>query len=461
MRQRGGNAQPSDIALSAAAAAARASSLSKRRSTQWRKVRGCCIAAGCFFVCVVLYVCLAESMYRSSPQPLQRRVKPTKHPVVDERDVAALQAATSQVVNLATLPALDDLVKSAAELGAVYAQLLELVVAAQEVEDSGRALHELGVSQDHLSRVSAALRHAADVIYSKLKAMLLQEANAELHMAPTSLVRTTYGWMLSNIYLYSAVLPEYYLLHDDSANHALVLLRSINLLSWSPLVHTVAPTETREDGAAVLTYDLFNWSGGAACRRGPLGHLAPVKRFCESSFSSWSAVAHRVAATYEELIALFPSYAPLRLHYAVSFAFLAMGTAADANASSNRVLEDHAARALKVIRTDRSHLDRTHRHADAAHGLVLALLEAFLTPVGLRTEEQNAQLITALREWDSCAGARAALLETTDWPGGVFPREYRVPLLRDTQLLQLLATAQLHLGNDHAALQMWRSCLRR
>ncbi|CAC9552369.1 conserved hypothetical protein [Leishmania infantum JPCM5] len=456
MRQRRFSARVSGAASSAAVAR---DSAVKSHSRYWRRWRGFGIASGCFVLCVVLYVCLGNSiMFQSSGQQLQRR-RPGKYPVLAERDVVALEVATSQVANLATLPTLNDLVKSAAELGAVYAQVLEQVVAAQEVEDGGRVLRELGVSQNHLSSGCSSLRRAADVCYAKLKAMLLQEAHAELHMAPTSLVCTTYGWMLGNIYLYSAVLPEYYLLRDDSTSHALVLLRSINVLSWSPRVHTVPSSEMREHRAAVATYDLFNWSGGAACRRGLLSHVPHAKRFCESSFSSWSAVARRVAATYEELIVLHPTYAPLRLHYAISFAFLAMDTAADVAAGGTQALEGHPAKALKVIRSDRSKLERTYRHADAAHGPVLALLEAFLTPVALRTADQDAQLVAALREWGSCAEAQAALLEATSWPGGVFPGEYRAPLLRDAQLLHLLAKAQLHLGDDHAALQTLRLCL--
>ncbi|CAG9584075.1 hypothetical_protein_-_conserved [Leishmania major strain Friedlin] len=456
MRQRCVSAPVSGAASSAAAA--RASAV-KSRSRYRRRWRGFGIAAACFVVGVVLYVCLGSSiMFQSSAQQRQRR-RPGKYPVLAERDVMALDVATSQVANLATLPALDNLVKSAAELGAVHAQVLEQVVAAQEVEDGGRALRELGVSQSHLSSGCSSLRRAADVSYAKLKAMLLQEAHAELHMAPTSLVRTTYGWMLGNIYLYSAVLPEYYLFRDDSTNHALVLLRSTNVLSWSPRVHTVPSAEMREHGAAVATYDLFNWSGGAACRRGPLGHVPHATRFCESSFSSWSAVARRVAATYEELIVLYPTYAPLRLHYAISFAFLAMDTAADVTAGGTQGLDGHTAKALQVIRSDRSKLKGTYTHADAAHGPVLALLEAFLTPVALRTADQDAQLVAALREWESCAEAQAALLEATSWPGGVFPGEYRAPLLRDVQLSHLLAKAQLHLGDDHAALQTLRLCL--
>ncbi|CBZ26382.1 conserved hypothetical protein [Leishmania mexicana MHOM/GT/2001/U1103] len=460
MRQRRVSAHVSGAASPAAATRAFAVKGHSRYRRRWC---GLGIAAGCFIVCLVLYVCLGNSiMFQSSAQQQQQQQqgrRPRKYPVLAERDVMALDVATSQVTNLATLPTLDDLVKSAAELGAVYAQLLEQVAAAQEVEDSGRALRELEVSQNHLSSVCSSLRRAADVSYAKLKAMLLQEPNAELDMAPTSLVRTTYSWMLGNIYLYSAVLPEYYLLQDDSTSHALVLLRSINVLSWSPRVHTVPSAEMREHGAAMVTYDLFNWSGGAACRRGRLGHVPHAKRFCESSFSSWAAVARRVAATYEELIVLYPTYAPLRLHYAISFAFLAMDTAADVAAGDTQGLDDHSAKALKVIRSDRSKLESTYRHADAVHRPVLALLEAFLTPVGLRTADQDTQLVTALREWGSCAEAQAALLEATSWPGGVFSGEYRAPLLRDVQLLHLLTKVQLHLGDDHAALQTLRLCL--
>nr|CAJ2482430.1 unnamed protein product [Leishmania braziliensis] len=458
MRQRGDRVKGSGAAL--AAAAARASAL-KGRTTCQRQRRGFWIATGCFVVCVVLYMCLGNSMvFQSSAQQQQQQRLWTRKPLVlTERDVMALDVATSQVANLATLPTLDDLIKLAAEVGAAYAQLLEQVTAAQEAEDDGRALRELGVSQNYLSSVCVSLRRAADVSYAKLKAMLLQEANAELHMAPTSLVRIMYGWMLGNIYLYSAVLPEYYLLQDDTPSHALALMRSLNVFSWSPHVHTVSSPETHKHGAAVMTYDLFNWSGGVACKRGLLSHVPHAMRFCESSFSSWFAVALRVAATYEELIVLHPSYAPLRLHYAISFAFLAMDTAADAVTGGTQSPDEHAAKALKVIRGDRSKLERTYRHADEAHGPILVLLEAFLTPVGLYTADHVAQLVAALRAWRSCAEAQAALLKTTAWPGDVFPGEYRPPLLRDAQLRHLLAKAQLQLGDDHAALQKLRLCV--
>ncbi|GET93621.1 hypothetical protein, conserved [Leishmania tarentolae] len=455
MRQRRGSARVSGAPLSPAAARG---STAKSRSRYRQRWCGVWIAASCFIACVVVYVCLGSSVFHSNAQHHQRR-RAGKYPILAERDLMALEVASSQVENLATLPNLEHLAKSAAELGAVYGQLLEQVAAAQELEDGGRALRQLDVNFSQLSSGCSSLRRAADVSYTKLKAMLLQEANAELHMAPTSLVRTMHGWMQSNIYLYSAVLPECYLLQDDSNSHALVLLRSINMLSWSPRVHTVSSAEAREKGALMVTYDVFNWSGGAACRRGLLGEVPHAKRFCESSFSSWPAVARRVAATYEELIVLHPTYAPLRLHYAISLVFLAMDTAADATAGSTRGLNDHAAKALKVIRNDRSKLESTYRHVDAAHGPVLTLLEVFLTRVGLRTEDQDAQLVAALREWGSCAELQAALLEPPSWPGGVFPGEYRAPLLRDSQLRHLLAKVQLDLGDAHASLQTLRLCL--
>ncbi|KAG5490678.1 hypothetical protein JKF63_00800 [Porcisia hertigi] len=423
----------------------------QRVSTVW-------IAAGCFIVCVLLYLCLTKYVKVQSNTHQRPRRFPTKHSVVTERDVMVLDMATSQAAKRATLQTLDHLIKTAAELGAVYVQLLEQVAAAQELDDSGRALRELDVSQHHLSTVGSALRGAADVSYTKLKAMLLQEANAEIHEAPTSLMRTTFSWMLGDLYIYSAVLPEYYLLQDDTPNHARALLRAINLLSWSPRVHTVPLAEARERNTPVRTYDLFNWSGGAACRRGLLGDVWHSRNFCESSFSSWSAVARRVAATYEELIVLYPSYAPFRLHYSISFAFLAMDTAADVVPGGSHGLVDHTAKALKVIRNDRAKLESTYAHVDAVHGFVLALLEAFLTPVGLRTVDKDTQLVAALRGWKSCAEAKAALLGATTWPGDVFPGEYRPPLLRDTHLSHLLAKAQMHLGEDHVSLRTLRSC---
>ncbi|KAK7194015.1 hypothetical protein NESM_000313900 [Novymonas esmeraldas] len=442
-----------------APAAAHVTRKKHHRSAYARRVRAFWIATGCFVVCACLYVYLGTS--GSLPVSTTRHGVGTGKKnslVLSERDVMALDLATSQVAKQATLPTLTNLIKSAVQLGGVYAALLAQIVAAQEQDDGGRALRELDVSDHHISSVGDALRRAADVSYTKLKAMLLGEASAELHMAPTSLVRTMHGWILGSVYLYSAVLPEYYLLEDSTPNHAVSLVRSVNLLSWSPRVHALPPAETAASGPAVVGYDVFNWSGGAACRRGLLGDVSLLKRFCESSFSAWPAVARRVAATYEELIALHPAYAPLRLHYAIAFSFLALDTAADASGRAEP-LGEHTTKALGVLRRDREKLRGTHTHVDATHTSVLALLEVFLTPVGLRTAEHDEQLTAALHELRDCAAARTTLLEPTAWPGDVFPGEHRPPLLRAEQLSHLLMKAQVVLGDDHAALQPFRACV--
>jgi hypothetical protein len=381
---------------------------------------------------------------------------------VTERDVVALGIVTQQVAELATLPGFDELSKTAARIGATYFTLLEQVAAAEEIEDGGHALRQLDVSQHHLSSVADALRRAADVSYTKLKRMLLREPKAELAMAPTSLVRTTYGWMLGDLFLYSVVLPEYYLLRDDTPSHAVVLLRSLNLLSWSPVVHTVpipnAAGAQTSNMATLTAYDIFNWSGGAACRKGPLGTVSTQwMQFCESSFSSSAAVARRVAATYEELIVLYPDYAPLRLHYAVAFTFLSP-VVADGTASS---LSDHAMKALRVIRNDGEKLLRHHyKEIDALHMAVLRLLEAYLTPIEMWTAERETQLIHALHELKDCTHVRTSLLASSFWAGnGAFVTEYRVPVLTVEQLTALLTKTRVHLGADHVALTPFYECL--
>ncbi|KPA81604.1 putative mitochondrial hypothetical protein [Leptomonas pyrrhocoris] len=475
MRRRGNSepktsAHPSITAAAAASAAARAAA--KQPSTRQSRRRGFCIATGCFLFCLIVYVCLKGFSATSAlPANSVRTTKPGLR--VTERDVVALGLATQQVADLATLPGFDELSKIEAQLGAVYLMLLEQVAAAEELEDGGHALRQLDVSQHYLSSVADALRRAADVSYTKLKRMLLRELNAELAMAPTSLVRTMYGWMLSDLFLYCAVLPEYYLLKDDTAAHAVVLLRSVNLLSWSSLVHTGTNPELVDvqlaSGASLASYDIFNWSSGAACRKSPLGALSPKwMQFCGTSFSSTAAVARRTAATYEELIVLHPDYAPLRLHYAVAFSFLGAGETAGARGDDGADAaaggafsswSDHARKALGVVRNDREKVGVRYEQADGVHLLVLTLLEAYLTPADEWTSEQNAQLVHALGELKSCERVRMSLLAPTGWSGSAFQQEYRVPILTPEQVSALLAKAQVHLGAGHSALTPFHACL--
>lgn len=436
----------------AAAATARARAASKRSSsTRQSRRRGFWIGTGCFLICLLFYLCFRQfSSSATSVGGTPRKAKAGLR--VAERDVVALGIATRQVAEQATLPGFDELSRTAAQIGAVFLTLLEQVAAAQELEDGGHALRQLDVSQHYLSSVADALRYAADVSYSKLKRMLLREPDAELANAPTSLVRTTYGWMLSDLFLYSAVLPEYYLLKDDTASHALMLLRSLHLLSWSSTVRTV-PSQALAD-ATQTSYDIFNWSGGAACRKSPHGAVSEKwMQFCKSSFSSAAAVARRAAATYEELIVLYPTYAPLRLHYAIAFTFLKPSNAA-------HLLSEHAMKALRVLRSDREKLGVRYKPADGVHAPLLTLLEAYLTPADLWTSEQQTQLVRALGELKGCDDVRVSLLTKSRWrENGGFEKEYRAPLLTAEQLSALLAKAQLHLGADHAVLAPFLECL--
>lgn len=383
--------------------------------------------------------------------------------ILAERDVAALDLASTTVAKQATLPTFSDLMTAGAQLGGVYAELLKQISTADEGAGIGAALNQFSIDSDPFTLFAVALRRAADVGYGKLKAMLLQEPNAELHLAPTSLVRTMHGWLLSDIYLYSAVLPEYYLLQDDTANHAVALVRSVNLLSWSRLVYAASSADAAAAGraeapSAAVSYDIFNWSAGSACRQGTLGDLRLRGHFCESSFASWPAVARRVAATYEELIVMHSTHAPLRLHYAVAFTFFAVDTAEDTTGATP-ILEDHTAKALAVLRTDKTKLQTTYKNADAVHAPLLALLEVFLAPDASRTPDESAQLVAALQELKNCKDARETLLGASKWPGKLFAGEYRPPLLRPAQLAQLLKKAQVHLGHDHAALKPFADCM--
>ncbi|CAD2213109.1 hypothetical protein ADEAN_000054500 [Angomonas deanei] len=190
-------------------------------------------------------------------------------------------------------------------------------------------------------------------MYNAIRGMILETPGAPLIGLPKGLPRTLYAWMLTTLHVFATTLPEFYLYDDEAkAEHTSTLLKSVNLLRWSEQVPNA---------------HFFNWSKEVCQTAIPTVSGKRWLSFCQSSFSSLPAVHTREAALLEELIALYPKYAPLRLHYAVSLAF------ADYPVGSSV--------ALGAVRRDKQSLKTgRYKHADGFHGSVLPLLEYILVP---------------------------------------------------------------------------------
>lgn len=141
-------------------------------------------------------------------------------------------------------------------------------------------------------------------------------------------------WVLSALFILNHVLPEYFARHAFSesevekenrqnAQHLAVLLQSVNIEYWSQwrLVPSLLPplTRTAKDTPSAICRALLE--GVEKSHSSPSNLNAffafpfSVHQFCRKSFYSTAAIAQRIAANFEELIALHPRYGPFRLHY--------------------------------------------------------------------------------------------------------------------------------------------------
>lgn len=122
--------------------------------------------------------------------------------------------------------------------------------------------------------------------------------------------------------------------------------------------------------------------------------LSPFANFVVSTGLSLMHLRRRLAAMLEELIALHPSYAPLRLHYA---AFLVLDMQREAD-SSTRSFIDKELEALAAGKRE---------GVDNAHRSVLELLEGYAT-VSWYADRKGDEPNDALRRKLNAAAQRAA-----------------------------------------------------
>ncbi|RNF06594.1 hypothetical protein TraAM80_03864 [Trypanosoma rangeli] len=228
-----------------------------------------------------------------------------------------------------------------------------------------------------VTNTAETYRMATDFILETLSPLLQKKswdaAVQEYHAEPKFIWR----WIAVATYALTAALPEYFLALDKTGTHGEALVAGLQLLLYA-------------SNAAASASPLF----------APVAHMPLVecahyekssrwKKFCGSGFSNLSGLEVRRAAILEELIALHPDYAPLRLHYAVA---LSMSRQA---AKSVVVLE--------VLERERSKL-HTRTHVDPLHGAVLGLCEAFRSLVGKKERAETAvRVLEGLRQIDTCA----------------------------------------------------------
>lgn len=145
---------------------------------------------------------------------------------------------------------------------------------------------------------------------------------------------TVSQWVLSALFVLNHVLPEYFARHalkeseiekenQQNAQHLAVLLQSVNIEYWSqwrlvPSLLSKLSLTARETPSAFCTallegVDEFHSSSSSLTAFS--GFPFSVHQFCRKSFYSSAAIAQRIAANFEELIALHPRYGPFRLHY--------------------------------------------------------------------------------------------------------------------------------------------------
>lgn len=394
---------------------------------------------------------------------------------ITERDVLILFSEAATVDEKASVSTMTQLFNSATRVAVSYGRLLEQMIALEEAE----VMHE-PVDTKHFDQIGHALMYVADVGYAKLKGMLLGEAGADLALAPTSILRTVFGWMLSDLYLYTSILPEYFLMKDNATSHGISLLRSISLLSLSNRVLSAAaagasddepisdgeansrsPRLTRREAAA--SFDLFNWSDTVCRKVAGGGRLPPLIKFCDSSFSSWVAVHTRMTASYEELIVLFPRYAPLRLHYAMEYTFWGPAILTS-KANGRRALGADSAgeenvKMLTVVHNNRiADLSKYH-FVEPIYEPLLALLEAYLFPSELWQENQGVVLTKILVGFGSCTKLKAELDSLSRWPGDAFRNEIRPRLLSDDHFWKLMTKIRTLRGGYNTKTKAFWDCL--
>lgn len=231
-----------------------------------------------------------------------------------------------------------------------------------------------------------------------------------------------FQWVVATVFTLNHVLPEYFVRHtfgereeaeaeraeaQQHAQHLSVLLQSINLEYWTQWqllpsllgnFSTVSLLVSRPSPTAICEHLLEGKEAGvklSPASRDAYTFPIGVHRVCRHSFSSPASTARRIAANFEELIALHPRYGPFRLHYLSalrSWEAASLGSShtpssppqnTSARHSRERFFEESTTFTPELVQKRRKMTERersrssTYAYTDAYHVPLLRWMELF------------------------------------------------------------------------------------
>ncbi|KAG8347805.1 hypothetical protein TRVL_01372 [Trypanosoma vivax] len=200
-------------------------------------------------------------------------------------------------------------------------------------------------------------------------------------------------WFLTAVTCHAlvSVLPEYFLAVDNTGAHAESLVRGLGFLTKASngafgvisAVNKTVPSPKAVTWPRNLShFRERNASNLVDCARA--GDYGSWQNFCKSTFSHVSRLEVRRAAVLEELIVLYPEYAPLRLHYAIVLTL-------SREAAKKAVAIDFIAKEQMKL--------HTRSHVDALHGPMLLLCKTFLLAGGPFVESASADNTSRIDLW--------------------------------------------------------------
>ncbi|CCW63834.1 unnamed protein product [Phytomonas sp. EM1] len=316
--------------------------------------------------------------------------------------------------------------------------LLELTLTNISAASEKTPEKEVVYDSAKIERTARSIRKAADISYSTLRGFLKAPTPYEdLRFVYHNLSRSLFSWMAATAHMYNTALTEFYLLKDDGYQHAVSLIRAVNVLGW------VSSTSEA----------VFNWSH-APCRLAYEGVSTKWLRYCETSCISLQHVTTRQAASFEELIALYPLYGPFWLHYVV---LLSLGE------MPSGIIDT----AVKVIHMQKKDNHVRYSSVDFFHDDWVDLLQILLLPssqlddMGVKKAREIARKLLG-----SCENVRSKnFIESNHsspevyWPG-TFSKEVRPPLLTRAQFQNLLTKLTPIMGpEEEDMLNDLKNCL--
>ncbi|CCW69943.1 unnamed protein product [Phytomonas sp. Hart1] len=358
-------------------------------------------------VAVILAVFLYQSLF-ISPKGGNSKIST----FLSEDNLSKLESITSEVEKQPTALLFGEMMEVSTRVGGfLELALLQMVTESEETPEN-----EVISVYDHtlLQRSGKVIRRTVDIAYETLLKLLRGVPNANFHLPSEHSPRMLFSWMVSTAQMYNAVLTEFYLREDNTYHHAVSLIRSVNVLGWAPSTHA----------------NFFNWSE-SPCQSSYEAASEKWTSFCEKSCTSLTTIATRQAASYEELIALYPRYAPFRLHYLF---LLALGEIPHAKSEA----------VLQTIHAQRKGLS-TYTNVDGFHSSWLDLLEFHVRSSDQRSAEKvdnTRKIVRGLLQ--SCGNLSSHhfiklnhVKHEVHWPG-TFSNEIRPPLLTRAQSLNFI-----------------------